>query len=642
MGVGKEGKKQMSENKENANKSKPIAHAGISQTAAEGSKIHLHGHAGQTEGDLNNFSYRWQQKLIDIANNGTQSYLKVHLENENTPNPSFIAPYLKGNKDLTATLSFELVIKDNKTGIASDPANVDVKVKMVHRALIFQGGGSLGAYEAGVFKALCEKLSDIDELKSRRKDRPLFDIVAGASIGAANAAVIVGHILKCKRDNQNTDNKLTEPEIWKESVKQLDRFWDDLSISTYWLDDPVVREGWDKMHQMSKDWIEFNKSLFAQNKFLSNLRDAYPWPFYFFWPDKYSPIAVGEAARRYYSWLFFLHNGAKGVLSPNFMQPDTKFFNLSMPFWRFDNSPLVLTMKNFWDYDGLSIKTSFEQGEPRLLLVSVDVLDCTTAATFDSYTCKTEYGDGKIKHTIEYEDGIKIDHVLTSMSPHLRYKYPELRVITTTNSGKHGQNVDKQEETDRPFWDGAYLSNTPLREVLQAHRDYWYSDNILGKSKEEMKDLVADLEVFIVNLYPSIENEVPADADSIQDRELEIRFHDRTEYDVKVANMTTDYLELAHKLIRLAKHKGASQQEIDEILGVRETKSKSRKGEQRNYHDLLDGRFKLVNTIYIDRTDDSNNIFGKAAEFSSKTIQELKVNGYNDVLMEENLVQLSR
>ena len=190
-------------------------------------------------------------------------------------------------------MSFELVVKDNKTGIASEPANVDVKVKMVHRALIFQGGGSLGAYEAGVFKALCKELSEIDEQKGRRKDRSLFDIVAGASIGAANAAVIVGHILKCKRENQNTknNNKITEPEIWKESVKQLDSFWDDLSISTYWLDDPVVREGWDKMHQMSKDWIEFNKSLHAQDKFLSNLRDAYPWPFYFFWPDKYSPIA---------------------------------------------------------------------------------------------------------------------------------------------------------------------------------------------------------------------------------------------------------------------------------------------------------------------------------------------------------------
>jgi NTE family protein len=640
MGVGKKGRNQSSGNKETANRSRPIAYAGINQTVAEGSRVHLHGHAGPTDRNHNSFSYHWTQKINDTRNNGSQSYLKVNLENENIPNPSFIAPYLKGNKDLTATLIFELVIKDNNTGIASEPAIVDVKVKMVHRALVFQGGGSLGAYEAGVFKALCEKLSNIDEQKGRRKDRPLFDVVAGASIGAVNAAVIVGHILKCKRENQN---KLTEPEIWKESVKQLDRFWDDLSISTYWLDDPIVRDGWDKMHQMSKDWIEFNKSLYAKNKFLSNLRDAYPWPFYFFWPDKYSPMALGEAARRYFSWLFFLQNGAQGVLSPNFMQPDTKFLNWTTPFWRFDNSPLVQTMKKVWDYDRLSIKTSFEQGEPRLLLVSVDVLDCTTAATHDSYTCKTEYGDGKTKHTIEYNDGIKIDHVLTSMSPHLRYKYPELRVITTTkNSGLDKQNLETQEEMDRPFWDGAYLSNTPLREVLQAHRDYWYSDNILGKSKEEMKDSVPDLEVFIVNLYPSVENEVPVDADSIQDRELEIRFHDRTDYDVKVAKMTTDYLELAHKLIRLAKNKGASQQEIDEILDIREAKSKTRTGEQRNYHDLLDGRFKLFNTVYIDRTDDSNNIFGKAAEFSSKTIQELKAKGYNDVLREENLVQLSR
>jgi hypothetical protein len=90
-----------------------------------------------------------------------------------------------------------------------------------------------------------------------------------------------------------------------------------------------------------------------------------------------------------------------------------------------------------------------------------------------------------------------------------------------------------------------------------------------------MKDSVPDLEVFIVNLYPSIENDVPVDADSIQDRELEIRFNDRTNYDIEVAKMPTDYLELAHILIRLAKHKGAPQHEIDEILNIREAKSNS-------------------------------------------------------------------
>lgn len=45
--------------------------------------------------------------------------------------------------------------------------------------LIMQGGGSLGAYECGVYKALTKH-----EIK--------FDIVAGTSIGAVNAAIIAG------------------------------------------------------------------------------------------------------------------------------------------------------------------------------------------------------------------------------------------------------------------------------------------------------------------------------------------------------------------------------------------------------------------------------------------------------------------
>ena len=55
------------------------------------------------------------------------------------------------------------------------------------RALIFQGGGALGAYEAGVFKALCELLP--------KKDGKLFDIVAGTSAGAINSCLIVNHVV---------------------------------------------------------------------------------------------------------------------------------------------------------------------------------------------------------------------------------------------------------------------------------------------------------------------------------------------------------------------------------------------------------------------------------------------------------------
>jgi predicted acylesterase/phospholipase RssA len=55
-------------------------------------------------------------------------------------------------------LTFQLVVKDEKTGVASESSVVNITVKMIQRALVLQGGGSLGAYEAGVFEALCEKL----------------------------------------------------------------------------------------------------------------------------------------------------------------------------------------------------------------------------------------------------------------------------------------------------------------------------------------------------------------------------------------------------------------------------------------------------------------------------------------------------
>ena len=45
------------------------------------------------------------------------------------------------------------------SNMKDDPGNYNTKRSNVYRALIFQGGGSLGAYEAGAYKAISEELS---------------------------------------------------------------------------------------------------------------------------------------------------------------------------------------------------------------------------------------------------------------------------------------------------------------------------------------------------------------------------------------------------------------------------------------------------------------------------------------------------
>jgi predicted acylesterase/phospholipase RssA len=392
--------------------------------------------------------------------------------------------------------------------------------KVAQRALVLQGGGALGAYEAGVVKALAKKRAEEDK-KNGYNDRPLFDIVAGASIGAVNATILVCHVLDRLREKPRP----SQAECWLAAVDRLEKFWKQEVANYTFLDNPFLKMGmdwwWGNTRQVGNKSKEYWKNFFKAYSKQIEFRKSWPFLWWFFaWPDNYSPVASGEAARRYFSYMnSAVYSGIPGVLTAGIPQPaDMKFLSPFSLFWRFDNTPAAVTMKDYWVKGSPYIKTA--EGEPRLLLVAVDVQDCTTAVTFDSYPKKggrrfSEYGGDKTRHVIEYE-GIAIDHVLASMSTNQRYEFPGMK----TAGGQ-----------ERYFWDGAYLSNTPLREVLQLHRDYW--------SKVHSGGDVPDLEVYIVNLYPSLEAEVPQEPDSIQDRETNIKFHDRTKYDLKVAQVAT-------------------------------------------------------------------------------------------------------
>ena len=116
---------------------------------------------------------------------------------------SFVAPYVRG-KDLSSRLGFELTADYDVNKSIIYTANI--MVKRVQRAVIFQGGVALGAYEAGVFRALVEKITEEDS-KRGLNERPLFDIIAGTSIGAMNASIIASHIIN---ENGSWDKEIVE------------------------------------------------------------------------------------------------------------------------------------------------------------------------------------------------------------------------------------------------------------------------------------------------------------------------------------------------------------------------------------------------------------------------------------------------
>lgn len=174
--------------------------------------------------------------------------------------------------------------------------------------------------------------------------------------------------------------------------------------------------------------------------------------------------------------------------------------------------------------------------------------------------------------------------------------------------------------------------------MIQAHRDYWY------KTRKEVH--VPDLEVYIADLWPSLLKEEPTsfDLDFVDNRKWNIIFNDKTDYDEQVANVVTDFTDVVRQLSNLARKKGASNDEIDNIL-KKPALSEKRNGQARSYNDLLGGRFRLVNVIRIDRKDDGNEVFDMLFDYSSTSIENLMRDGYRDAhiqLINEGLMAIKR
>jgi hypothetical protein len=424
------------------------------------------------------------------------------------------------------------------------------------------------------------------------------------------------------------------------SVERVRKFWDSQMTPTFadFADlNPFYHSWWDYLHDSNKiikqSWnnvlTDYCSSLdpgSAFRRWCETCKD------YFI--ASWDIPATGEAARRYYSTYQFPRLWPLGIYSvvPRW---DGKFSDPWNFKYRTDNRhlPLYSLVDTLEKFASFPIKT--HEGEPRFLLVSVDVQSGDTV-TFDSYgkvvkdetnkenripitECKSEYGQydfnsKKYEHTISYPKGISAEHVIASSAFDLLFDYP----------GLEDDNSKVVPKNKRIFWDGGYLSNTPLREVIQAHRDDWL----------DSKNEVPDLEVYIADTWPTTMKEEPVslDNDFTEDRKYDLILGDKTEYDEKVADIVTDYIDLTKKLIRFAKVNGLPQDGIGKILNKRVCKSKSRTGEPRKYVDLIEGRFGLTKVMRIQLADDGNTISTKYYDYSNKTISQLIENGKHDTL----------
>jgi NTE family protein len=565
-----------------------------------------------------------------------------------------------------------------------------------HRALILQGGGALGAYEAGAFRALYSWLKNDNNNTS--DDEHIFDIIAGTSIGAINAAIIVSHV--------------KENKTWNYSAHRLWEFWKAMSSISIVETIPAFALWWDYLHNTMKYSRDSWNHILS---FLDPQTDSYHYPqewmkwfkdhMDYFVNEYFDIPASGEAARRYYSVKHFLITGANNVFQPlafgihdffspiALAKPDFKFYdNIENLWFRYGNLPLrrLLLDQSYLLQPSIKTDSDSDSGEPgdssglvkpkepRLLLVTVDV-ETGTTVTIDSYPykkneckiCKKPH-DNIIDH-IEYDhkipckgtadsfslrwsgyrdkennsyiiihDGITIDHILASASVPIHYDYQKINVWKFKHENKKSSSPGNEEDTekeghqeDRKFWDGQVVSNTPLREIINEHQRYW--KKILDKNSKSIRNLlddkykIPDLDVYIVSLWPKEEKDIPKDHDGQMDRRNDISFYDKTEYDQKVPELVSDYIEMAKELAKELASKVNNEEDLDKIMSHTGTSKSRTHKKSRSYKELLSGAID-VKVTRIERKDDPYAISQKWADYSSGSISRLYKEGIRDTL----------
>jgi NTE family protein len=393
---------------------------------------------------------------------------------------------------------------------AASPSSME-NAKNLENVLILQGGGSLGAFGCGVFKALAKRNINID-------------IVAGTSIGGVNAAIIAG-----SKDQDHSE-------------QLLEQFW--LELSESFVDLSAASP----------------YSYFSSRTFIGQFLPSYYNSLFEGREEGNDHTTVAHEKRKfkqlksfYSSAIFGNEKMFKPRWSFEYAKSDPEYFTPEKWTYLYDHSPLAKTLEKYIDYKKLS-----PTGKPnaRLIITATNLLN-SQALVFDSS-----------------RQQISAKHILAA-SGYPLYNFPWIEV-----------------EKGVYAWDGGLLSNTPLREAIDASpiNDKW---------------------VFLVENYPKKIDALPKNLPEVYHRARDIMFCDKTEHNVAMSKLITRYLQYIDELYQMV------ETHADEL---RMNKDQLNKIQQKYKRYKEDHGAEIKRIFYISREERFPHIY-ENADFSPETIK---------------------
>ena len=239
--------------------------------------------------------------------------------------------------------------------------------------------------------------------------------------------------------------------------------------------------------------------------------------------------------------------------------PNENYFSYYRSPYLYSITPLKKTLVKYIDF----AKLSNSDTRPRLVITSTDIQK-SESVTFDSKFMS-----------------IDTDHIIACAG------FPFYGIAWTEKDGRY-------------LWDGSLQSNTPLREVIDASPKY-------------------DKNVYIVNLFPRIQKELPENMSDSWHRARDIMHTDKTDNSIRMSKVISKYLTLLREM-----HDIISNVQLDDKM-----KEPFREIEK-EYHKLADKRGAIIKRITrIERTEDVHFFF-EDADFSIDTIKKLVRQGEKD------------